>query len=168
MDNQVENCEVNSIESDNDEVNSIESNKGGRPPVELTAEQTASIKVLAQFLSKEQLADYLGVSRPTFNAILARDEQVSLHYNSGKAIATLNVSKSLINKAIAGNMPAAIFYLKTQAGWKETQIVDNTSSDGSMSTQPDLDYSKLTDKELRDLAAITTKAQRDSSGAGET
>ena len=25
-----------------------------------------------------------------------------------------------------------IFYLKTQAGWKEKQVVDHTSSDGSM------------------------------------
>jgi len=29
-------------------------------------------------------------------------------------------------------MAAAIFFLKTQAGWRETQVVDNVSSDGSM------------------------------------
>lgn len=28
-----------------------------------------------------------------------------------------------------------IFYLKTRGGWKETQVVDNTSSDGSMTPQ---------------------------------
>ena len=31
-----------------------------------------------------------------------------------------------------GNLTAAIFYLKTRAGWRETQVVDNVSSDGSM------------------------------------
>jgi hypothetical protein len=32
-----------------------------------------------------------------------------------------------------GNTSAAMFYLKTQAGWRETQHIDHTSSDGTMS-----------------------------------
>ena len=113
-----------------------EVNKGGRPIIELTDEQVIQVKALAQYLSKEQIADYLGVARNTFDAILERDDKVFEHYKKGKATAIANVAKGLVQQAIEGNMTAAIFYLKTQAGWKETQVVDNTSSDGSMSTQP--------------------------------
>lgn len=109
-----------------------EVDKGGRPIIELTDEQVIQVKALAQYLSKEQIADYLGVARSTFDAILERDERVFIHYKKGKASAIANVAKGLVQQAIEGNMTAAIFYLKTQAGWKETQVVDNTSSDGSM------------------------------------
>ena len=107
-----------------------------KPRTELTDKQAAQVEALAAYLSKQQIADYLGISRPTFDAIIERDEVVSLHYKKGKAKAIANVSQGLVKQAIEGNMTAAIFYLKTQAGWKETQVVDNTSSDGSMSTQP--------------------------------
>ena len=110
----------------------IDKNKGGRPIIELTDEQVIQVKALAQYLSKEQIADYLGVARSTFDAILERDEQVFIHYKKGKASAIANVAKGLVQQAIEGNMTAAIFYLKSQAGWRETQVVDNTSSDGSM------------------------------------
>lgn len=102
-------------------------NKGGRPPIELTPEQKNNVKALAQYLSKEQIADYLGVSRPTLDAIIARDDEVAQGYRAGKAGAILNVSKGLVAQAMAGNTTAAIFYLKTQAGWKETQGIDHTS-----------------------------------------
>lgn len=107
-----------------------------KPRTELTDKQAAQVEALAAYLSKQQIADYLGVSRVTFDAILERDEVVSLHYKKGKAKAIANVAQGLVKQAIEGNMTAAIFYLKTQAGWKETQVVDNTSSDGTMSTQP--------------------------------
>lgn len=140
-----------------------EVNKGGRPIIELTDEQVIQVKALAQYLSKEQIADYLGVARSTFDAILERDEQVFIHYKKGKASAIANVAKGLVQQAIEGNMTAAIFYLKTQAGWKETQVVDNTSSDGSMSPQAAPDYSRLSDDELRQYAALESKAASDKS-----
>ena len=129
-----------------------EVNKGGRPIIELTDEQVIQVKALAQYLSKEQIADYLGVARSTFDAILERDEQVFIHYKKGKATAVANVAKGLVQQAIEGNMTAAIFYLKTQAGWKETQVVDNTSSDGSMTPAPTLtaEIAKAISKDLDD------------------
>ena len=136
-----------------------EVNKGGRPPVELTKEQVVSIKALAQYLSKEQIADYLGISRPTFDAIIARNEEVASNYKAGKATAILNVSKGLVLKAMEGNMTAAIFYLKTQAGWRETVVVDNTSSDGTMTPKGGMDLTGLSDDELRTLATIVAKTE---------
>lgn len=110
-----------------------EVNKGGRPIIELTDEQVVQVKALAQYLSKEQIADYLGVARSTFDAILERDEQVFIHYKKGKASAIANVAKGLVQQAIEGNMTAAIFYLKTQAGWKETQDVNVNTTVTSIS-----------------------------------
>ena len=134
-----------------------------KPRTELTDKQAAQVEALAAYLSKQQIADYLGVSRPTFDAIIERDDNVSLHYKKGKAKAIANVAQGLVKQAIEGNMTAAIFYLKTQAGWKETQVVDNTSSDGSMTPQAAPDYSRLSDDELRKYAELESKAASDKS-----
>lgn len=134
-----------------------------RPQVELTDEQKAQVGALAAFLSKGQIADYLGVSRVTFDAILKREPEVSIQYQRGKAKAIANVAQGLIKQAIDGNMTAAIFYLKTQAGWRETVHVDNTSSDGSMATKPSIDLSELSDEELRALNAIAKRHKESSS-----
>ena len=104
-----------------------------RPVIELDDDDKAAVRVLSQYLSKEQIADYLGISRPTFDAILERDEEVGSHYKKGKATAIQTVAKSLIQKAMSGNVTAAIFYLKTQAGWKETQQVDLNTNVQSIS-----------------------------------
>lgn len=104
-----------------------------KPRTELTDKQAAQVEALAAYLSKQQIADYLGVSRPTFDAIIERDEVVSLHYKKGKAKAIANVAQGLVKQAIEGNMTAAIFYLKTQAGWKETQDVNVNTTVTSIS-----------------------------------
>ncbi|AUR95777.1 homeodomain-like protein, partial [Vibrio phage 1.213.O._10N.222.54.F10] len=96
---------------------------GGRPPTVLTEEQIAQVEALGAVLSIEQIADYFGISKPTFYAIMERQPDVSLRYKRGKAKAIGKVSQGLIQKAMAGDNAAAIFYLKTQAGWKETQHV---------------------------------------------
>ena len=107
-------------------------NKGGRPPTVFDDEQLAQIGALAAFLSLEQIADFFGITRPTLSAIMERQPEVSLQYKKGKANAIGKVAKGLLQKATDGDTACMMFYLKTQAGWKETQVVDNTSSDGSM------------------------------------
>lgn len=105
---------------------------GGRPLVELTAEQKDEVKTLASVLNSEQMADYFGISRTTFYEIMKRDEEVSEQYKKGKAEAIESVAQNLILKARDGNLGAQIFFLKTQAGWKETQSHEHSSPDGSM------------------------------------
>lgn len=99
-----------------------------KPRTELTDKQAAQVEALAAYLSKQQIADYLGVSRPTFDAIIERDDIVSLHYKKGKAKAIANVAQGLVKQAMDGNITAAIFYLKTQAGWRETDVVDDAGN----------------------------------------
>jgi hypothetical protein len=116
-----------------------EKNKGGRPAIHLTTEQKAEVPTLAAILNAEQIADYFGVSRTTFFQILDRDEEVSVLYKKGRARAIGNAARNIITASNKGNVSASIFYLKTQGGWKETQQLDLTSSDGSMSP-PDIEW----------------------------
>lgn len=108
------------------------------PPVAriLTDEELDQIEKLAGILTSEQLSDFLGIGRTTFYEIMERQPAVSERYKRGRARAVGSVAKSLIQQAQEGNISAAIFYLKTQAGWKEKQEIDHTSSDGSMSPKP--------------------------------
>lgn len=103
---------------------------GGRPPVVFDEAQTAQVEALAAVLSKGQMADYFGISETTLREIENRQPEVSDAYKRGKAKAIGNVAKNLISQAQAGNISAAIFYLKTQAGWKETQVNEHTGVDG--------------------------------------
>jgi len=61
--------------------------------------------------------------------MMERQPEISLRYKKGKAKAIGSVSKGLLQKAIAGDNAAAIFYLKTQAGWKETQHIQQESKE---------------------------------------
>jgi hypothetical protein len=105
----------------------------GRPRKTLTDEQRAQVEALAAYLTQEQIADYFGIGRTTWFAILEREPEVSERYKKGKAKAIGAVAQSLIQQARNGDKVAAMFYLKTQAGWREASQIDHTSSDGSMS-----------------------------------
>lgn len=100
-------------------------NKGGRPPTKLTDEEVAQVEALGAVLSIEQISDYFGIAKSTFYSIMERQPEVSLRYKKGKAKAIGSVSQGLLKKAISGDNVAAIFYLKTQAGWKETQTLEH-------------------------------------------
>jgi len=101
----------------------------GRPQVALTPEQVVEVETLAALLSQEQIADYFGIARSTFRAICERDEEVLVRYKRGKAKAIAHVANGLLQKARAGCKTSSIFYLKTQAGWRETaEIVETVAS----------------------------------------
>lgn len=87
--------------------------------VELTDEERKLIEEYSSELNQTQIADLLDISDKTLRAIFKRDRAARSAYKRGKAKATRDVAKSLITEAKQGNISAAIFYLKTQAGWKE-------------------------------------------------
>ncbi|MFB6349469.1 hypothetical protein ACFBZI_08550 [Moraxella sp. ZJ142] len=97
--------------------------KGGRPLTTLDDKQIAQVEALASVLTIEQIADYFGISRKTFYAIMERQPEVSTHYKRGKAKAIGSIAQNLLTQAKEGNLTAIIFFLKTQAGWREQ---DNT------------------------------------------
>lgn len=118
----------------------------GRPLTTLTDAQRAEVETLSAVLTAEQIADFLGIGRTTFFAILNRDEDLSERYKRGKARAIGAVAQSLVTKARAGNVTAMIFFLKTQGGWRE-------SVDLAVKQDPidEIDLSQLSDEELNAL-----------------
>lgn len=104
----------------------------GKPQKNLTVEQIVQVEALAAVLSVEQIADYFGIGKTTFYRMMERSPEILERYKKGRAKAIGSVAQGLLQQARDGNMAAAIFFLKTQAGWRETQVVDNVSSDGSM------------------------------------
>ncbi len=119
-----------------------------RPHITLTDGQRAEVETLAAVLNAEQIADFLCVGRTTFFALLNRDEDLAERYKRGKARAIGAVAQSLVTKARAGNVTAMIFFLKTQAGWRE-------GLDLAVKQEPqdEIDLSDLTDEELNGLLA---------------
>jgi len=94
---------------------------GGRPVVELTAEQTIELKALASVLNKSQIADYFGITENTLRAIEKRQPEVFAAYKKGRVNQIVGMGTNLVQLAKAGSVAANIFYLKTQAGWKESE-----------------------------------------------
>lgn len=101
--------------------NLMSKNSGGRPRTELTEAQITELETLAAVLTQDQISDYMGIPSRTLRAIMARDDSVSAAYKKGRAKAIGRVAQSLLRSATEGNTTAQIFYLKTQAGWKETE-----------------------------------------------
>ena len=69
-------------------------------------------------LTQEQIAAVFGKSVETI-VKYCRDE-----LDAGKAETIAKVAGTLVNKALKGDTASAIFYLKTQAGWRETSNVN--------------------------------------------
>lgn len=101
---------------------------GGRPPFVFTDEQIVQIEQLAAVLSKKQISDFFGISDTTFRECEGRQPEVSDAYKKGKGKAIASVASNLVSQARNGNVSAAIFYLKTQAGWREDNLQDVQNS----------------------------------------
>lgn len=108
-------------------------------------ETRAKVEVLSSFgVPQPEIAKYLGVAEKTLRHHYRQE------LDTAQITTNMNVARSLYNQAVQGNTTAAIFWLKTRAGWRETLHVDSTSSDGSM-TPNTIDPSKLSDTALEEL-----------------
>lgn len=101
--------------------------KRGPQAWEPTPEDVAKIKLYAGLGStQEHIASMIGKSVDTIMSRQAAREA----YEIGKAETIAKVAGSLVRKALGGDTASAIFYLKTQAGWKEKTAVELTGNDG--------------------------------------
>lgn len=96
----------------------------GKPAIVFSQEQVAQVEELAAVLTKSQIADLMGICANTFRAIEDRQPEVARAFNAGKARAIASVASNLIAQAEAGNITAAMFYLRTQAGWTENASIE--------------------------------------------
>lgn len=75
-------------------------------------------------LTHEQIADSLGISQTTLYT-RKKSEDFAGAIKKGQAKGIAHVTNKLREQIDEGNMTAAIFFLKTRAGWKETQVIEN-------------------------------------------
>ena len=122
-----------------------------RPTITLSDDQVREVETLAALLNQDQIADYLGICRNTFRAICERDPEVDERYKRGKAKAIAHVANGLLQRARAGDTTSSIFYLKTQAGWRETNELHHVAQPQT----PQQDLSDMTDDELLDYLEVT-------------
>lgn len=93
-------------------------------PKKFTETELAQVEALGSVLSMEQIADYFGIGRTTIYRRIEAQPEIMEHYKRGKAKAIGSVAKGLLQQAQGGNLTAMMFYLKTQAGWRETANID--------------------------------------------
>lgn len=98
--------------------------------IELNEENYKEVETLAAYLTQEQIADFLGMSRRSFANKLKSDKTLFAHYKKGKAKAIAKASGKLMKMVHDGNLTAIIFFLKTQAGWREG--IDVTSNNNTV------------------------------------
>lgn len=141
---------------------SEEANKGGRP-TKLTDELISKAEMyLTDYPSNGDivptiagLSVYLDIAKSSIYKYRDESDRFS---DTLERIESLQESK-LVNGGLLGDFNATIAKLMlSNHGYSEKQVVDNTSSDGSMSPQAAPDYSRLSDDELRQYAELESKA----------
>jgi len=111
----------------------------GLPAKTLTDAQRIEVEALSAYLSTAQMADYFGIGRSTFFALMARDPDIAGRYKRGKSKAIGKVAQGLVQKAVAGDTTSSIFFLKTQGRWRETdRTAERERSEARAAARADL------------------------------
>lgn len=114
--------------------------KRGPLPWKPSPEDLAKIELYAGLGStQDSVAVMLGKSSRTFRG----NETAKEAFERGKAQTITKVAGALVSKALKGDTASAIFYLKTQAGWKETSRQEHTGADGKP-----IEYQNLSEDEV--------------------
>jgi hypothetical protein len=97
--------------------------RGGRPAFEVTDENKELVLALTiNGVTAEEVAETLGISQPTLRKYF---EEELTH---GRRLANGKVARALYRQALKADtgdksaVTAAIFWLKTRAGWRETDV----------------------------------------------
>jgi len=85
----------------------------------LSKKEIEEVYKLSCVLSRKHMADYLCMSESTFERILRDQPEVETAYKKGRSDAIGEIGGGLLAKARDGDLGAMIFYLKTQARWRE-------------------------------------------------
>ena len=130
----------------------------GRKPFEPTENERKQVEAMSGYgLPIEQIAVLVrdGIDADTLRKHFVKE------LTAGKAKANAQVGKTLFQKVMAGDTTAAIWWSKTQMRWAETQRLEHTSPDGSMTPKPALDVTKLSPSAIDEiLNAIENQENR--------
>tara|TARA_R100000657_G_C4656002_1_gene100021 strand:+ start:214 stop:660 length:447 start_codon:yes stop_codon:yes gene_type:complete len=97
----------------------------GRPEYNRTESDAKNVEALViAGVPQSRIARVLKISEPTLRKHYREELDIS------KAKANAIVSQALFKSAKDGNVTAQIFWLKTQAGWREKNHLEITGKDG--------------------------------------
>jgi DNA-binding XRE family transcriptional regulator len=115
-----------------------------KPKIQIDLKQVESLA--ANGLTDEQIASALGISRTTLANRKRENEQFVQAIKRGKAKGIALVTNKLMESIKGGNMTAMIFFLKTQAGWKETNVQEHTGANGTALQPPVFNFNPVKPK----------------------
>ena len=100
-----------------------------KPKIHIDLKQVESLA--ANGLTQEQIAAALGISESTLHKRKQENTDFTAAIKRGKAKGIALVTNKLMESIKGGNMTGMIFFLKTQAGWKETNVQEHTGANGT-------------------------------------
>ena len=95
-----------------------------KPKIHIDLKQVESLA--ANGLTQEQIAAALGISESTLHKRKQENTEFTAAIKRGKAKGIALVTNKLMESIKNGNMTGMIFFLKTQAGWKETNVQEHS------------------------------------------
>lgn len=101
----------------------------GRKSFEPTQREREQVEAMAGFgVPYEQIASLVrdGIHKETLFKHFRRE------LDQGKAKANAKIGQTLFQQAVNGNTSAAIWWSKSQMGWRETQQIDHTTNGESL------------------------------------
>jgi predicted DNA-binding protein (UPF0251 family) len=101
-----------------------------KPKIHIDLKQVESLA--ANGLTQEQIASALGISESTLTKRKRENTDFTDAIKRGKAKGIALVTNKLMESIKGGNMTGMIFFLKTQAGWKETNVQEHTGANGGV------------------------------------
>lgn len=98
--------------------------KGKPPEFFVTEELIKDAETLSgRGLTRKQVADYFGISERHLYAKMNEYPDLKLALTKGKAKTISFVAGKLIEQIKMGDVKAMMFYLKTQAGWRDVSTI---------------------------------------------
>ncbi len=112
-------------------------------PHKSTEAQREVVQALAGFgVIEDDIAKYIGVCPKTLRKYYRNE------LDTAEIGANLRVARRLFQHATGDSVPAAIFWMKVRAGWKETAKVEHSGPDGTP-----IQTVAMTKDELRETVA---------------
>lgn len=136
---------------------SSDKTKKTKPKIQIDLSKVEALA--ANGLTQQQIADSLGISERTLYNSKRDNADFAEAIKRGRAKGIAVVTNKLMEQCKNGNTTAIIFFLKTQAGWKETTVNEHTGKVISQIEKKEtLDLSGLTLDELEQLETLINKS----------
>jgi len=116
-----------------------------KPKIQIDLAKVESLA--ANGLTQEQIAAALGISERTLRSRKGEIADFADAIKRGKAKGIALVTNKLMESIKGGNMTGMIFFLKTQAGWKETNVQEHTGKDGTALQAPVFSFQPVKPKD---------------------